>query len=93
MPLHSGESVSMIEKQYVNFFTLYHGQKEFSHGGYDISHIPVQNLGDDIVVKITPEFYIGVDDMESARSFDKQIQVSLVILLAAELGRIYQKNR
>ena len=48
----------MVEKQFANFFSLYHGQKDISHGGYDISYIPVQNLGDDIVVKISPEFYI-----------------------------------
>jgi len=91
LPLQNKNSTSLVQKEYVNFFSLYHGQKDVSHGGYDIAYTPVQNFWDDIVIKIAPEFYIWVDDTESARSFNKQIQVSLFTLLATEIGRIYKK--
>jgi hypothetical protein len=93
MPLYSSLDISMIDKQFVNFYSLYHGQKNISHAWHNISHIPVQNLWDDIVVKMFDDFYIGIDDVDNAKSFNKQIQISLFMLVAIELGRIYKESK
>lgn len=76
-------SANRVEKRYVNLYRLLSGRHDVKSGAFEVSRVPVPGEGDDIVVKVSENLYVGLDDSDNAVFHSKMSQVNLLIMFVA----------
>ncbi|MDD2745253.1 MAG: EAL domain-containing protein [Candidatus Gracilibacteria bacterium] len=72
--------ISRVKKNYINFYRLLNGNFDIERASFPISRVPVPGEGDDIVIKVRPNTYLGIDDCENAVYHSKSAQINMLIL-------------
>jgi len=79
MPKNPG--AARVKKKYINFYRLLNGNFDLERANFPISRIPIPGEGDDIVVKMRTNTFLGIDDNENAVYHSKSAQINLLVLL------------